>query len=216
MINLLKLSRPAILLCLLISVASIYAEDHPVPDEFIDCTVCHGTLFRGNVATGAPRLLGLSNWYIASQLESFSKGWRGTHVQDLAGMEMRPMAAALTNKSQNEVSKLIGELPNLETTGGDPVNSNSIESIERGRQLYSSCSTCHGEKGRGNKLMSAPNLVVQNGWYLVLQLNNYRNDIRGFEHSDVRGLQMRAATSSLKADQDVFDVVEYIKSMHRD
>ncbi len=213
MFNLLVPLRPLVILCLLlISAWDVQAEDHPVPDEFVYCTVCHGTLFSGNVATGAPRLLGLSNWYIAAQLESFSNGFRGGHREDLAGIEMRPMAEMLSPESQNEVSQLISKLVN---PGSATLNAftSPIEQIEKGRQHYRSCSVCHGTDGTGNRRLGAPNLTVQSDWYLIQQLVNYRQKIRGTAPGDERGLQMSAAVATLNTEQDIVDVVAYIRSI---
>ena len=216
MILLLRSLRTILALCLVMGFSVVVkAENHPVPDKYVYCTVCHGTLFRGNVATEAPKLTGLSSWYIAGQLESFQKGLRGKHGDDLAGIEMRPMAEVLTSTELNEVSKLISELPvpTSERAAGEFSMSGLTGNVGRGKNLYSSCAACHGVKGEGNKLLSAPNLAVQSDWYLALQLDNYRSKIRGNDPGDMQGLIMQTSASILKTDQDVLDVVAYIKSL---
>ena len=183
------------------------AEDHPIPDTYVYCTVCHGVLFKGNAATNAPKLTGLSAWYIKAQLKAFRNGLRGHHAEDLAGLEMRPMAEMLSEEGVIHVSRLIAALPSGSS-------SDRARDKETGaQQLYTTCGVCHGTDGKGNQQLKAPNLVVQDSWYLITQLNNYRNNIRGTEANDTLGIQMRNASTSLKSDQDVLDIVSYIKSM---
>jgi cbb3-type cytochrome c oxidase subunit III len=196
-----------LILSCLFMLQNVFAEDHPIPNEYVYCTVCHGTLFGGNSATAAPKLTGLSAWYIESQLRAFKDGLRGTHGEDLAGLEMRPMAEMLSEKILSHVSQLVATLPNKNQ------RDNPGKITERGQQLYAGCSACHGADGRGNQQYAAPNLVTQNSWYLTTQINNYRNKLRGTLDRDIPGRQMRTATSVLNNEQDVIDVVAFIKSM---
>src|SRR5690554_93043 len=66
-----------------------------VSDRF--CLTCHGTDGQGNQGIDAPRLAGMERWYLKRQLEIFRDGLRGTHPQDIPGMEMQPMAVILTD-----------------------------------------------------------------------------------------------------------------------
>ena len=80
------------------------ADDYSlVPDEFIYCTTCHGVELRGNVSVDAPRLNGMAGWYLKNQMLAFKKGHRGTHPEDLIGMEMQPQAAALSEEQIEDV-----------------------------------------------------------------------------------------------------------------
>jgi len=205
---LLRLSYITLLLSLIAFPEQIKAvENHPIPEAYVYCTVCHGVLFKGNAATRAPKLTGLSAWYIESQLRAFRNGSRGHRAEDLAGLEMRPMAEMLTEKQISHVSRLIADLPSVEQ------NDSYSNTSKHGQQLYASCSVCHEADAKGNQSLGAPNLATQDSWYLITQLNNYRNSIRGAENTDIMGIQMRNASSVLKSDQDVADVVIYIKSL---
>jgi cytochrome c553 len=201
-----RFTATLILSCLFM-LQNVFAEDHPIPNEYVYCTVCHGTLFGGNSATAAPKLTGLSAWYIESQLRAFRDGLRGTHGKDLAGLEMRPMAEMLSEKALSHVSQLIANLPNQK-----PANPPD-KITEGGQQLYAGCSACHGADGRGKQQFAAPNLVTQDSWYLITQLNNYRNNLRGIQDKDIPGRQMRSASSALKNEQDIVDVVAFIQSI---
>lgn len=62
---------------------------------YATCAACHGEKGQGIWGTNAPRLAGMSDWYMARQLENFRQGIRGTHRQDFHGAQMRSMARAL-------------------------------------------------------------------------------------------------------------------------
>jgi cytochrome c oxidase subunit II len=185
------------------------AGDDPVipPDEFVYCTVCHGVQMKGNASIEAPRLSGMDAAYVKRQLQGFSKGWRGTHENDLLGMEMRPMAAILTDDEIAAAARYVNAVssePPPVTVEGNAV---------RGKQLYASCAACHGPDGRGVAALGGPPLVGLNDWYLVTQLFNFRDGTRGSHPDDAYGAQMRAAAAVLPDDAAIQDVVSYINSL---
>jgi cytochrome c oxidase subunit II len=61
------------------------------------CAACHGADGRGFAATNAPRLQGMSDWYMARQLKNFKEGVRGAHAQDLYGAQMALIAGMLSD-----------------------------------------------------------------------------------------------------------------------
>lgn len=65
--------------------------------RFATCASCHGPDGAGIAATNAPRLKGMSDWYLATQLRHFREGIRGAHPQDLHGAQMTLMAGMLAN-----------------------------------------------------------------------------------------------------------------------
>ena len=64
---------------------------------YVTCAACHGANGEGARATNAPRLKGMSDWYIVTQLKDFKLGIRGAHPHDLYGRQMASMAATLTD-----------------------------------------------------------------------------------------------------------------------
>jgi cytochrome c oxidase subunit 2 len=62
---------------------------------YATCGTCHGADGRGMQATNAPRLKGMSDWYMATQLKNFRQGIRGAHRKDMYGPQMASMAAIL-------------------------------------------------------------------------------------------------------------------------
>src|SRR6266705_3151509 len=64
---------------------------------YVTCGTCHGADGRGMQATNAPRLKGMSDWYMFTQLRHFKQGVRGAHPKDLYGPQMALMAAILAD-----------------------------------------------------------------------------------------------------------------------
>ena len=65
---------------------------------YATCAGCHGPDGMGNEALGAPRLAGMSDWYMVIQLEKFKYGFRGDHSDDAFGALMVPMASILPDE----------------------------------------------------------------------------------------------------------------------
>jgi cytochrome c oxidase subunit 2 len=59
------------------------------------CAYCHGGGGEGIQALNAPRAAGMSDWYLARQLQYFKDGVRGGHQSDYYGFQMGFMAKTL-------------------------------------------------------------------------------------------------------------------------
>lgn len=66
--------------------------------RYTTCGACHGAKGEGILATNAPRLQGMSDWYLAAQLKNFRDGVRGAHADDLYGGQMAHMAGMLNDE----------------------------------------------------------------------------------------------------------------------
>jgi len=56
------------------------------------CSGCHNPDGGGNESVKAPRLAGLDDWYLATELKKFRGGVRGADPRDEEGTAMAPMA----------------------------------------------------------------------------------------------------------------------------
>lgn len=65
--------------------------------RYATCAACHGAGAQGIAATNAPRLEGMSDWYLARQLRNFKAGVRGAHPQDIQGGQMALFAQTLAD-----------------------------------------------------------------------------------------------------------------------
>ena len=181
------------------------------PEPYRYCVVCHGVELMGNHAVDAPRLAGLPAWYLSRQMTAFREGWRGTHPDDVNGMEMRPQATVLSPEQVDaavQFAASVPEQPHQVAPGrvnGDPV---------RGETLYQACAACHGDAGEGNEALLSPPLAGQSDWYMVTQLRHFRSGARGAASGDTQGAIMRASALALPDDQAVVDVVAYINTLN--
>jgi cytochrome c oxidase subunit 2 len=77
--------------------ATIHGDVDTGRKRYATCATCHGADGRGIAATNAPRLQGMSDWYLARQLKNFREGIRGTHPQDIYGAQMALVAGMLAD-----------------------------------------------------------------------------------------------------------------------
>lgn len=88
--------------------------------------------------------------------------------------------------------------------------------LERGKQLYFFCGTCHGQAGEGNALLNTPAAGKQDAWYVERQLVNYRANLRGYwsPAEDIYGNQMKGmAIAQVPDEQSIIDMAAYMHSM---
>ncbi|MEY4641671.1 MAG: hypothetical protein RLZZ227_1665 [Pseudomonadota bacterium] len=75
------------------------------------CGVCHSERGEGIWAVNAPKLAGMSDWYLVRQLQNFKSGVRGVHPDDEYGFQMTSMVQALADDSAiNDVVAYINTL----------------------------------------------------------------------------------------------------------
>ncbi|HIG40494.1 MAG: c-type cytochrome [bacterium] len=172
------------------------------------CVTCHGANGEGNTALNSPALAGQEAWYLKTQINNFKEGIRGTHKSDIYGMQMRPMAMTLaTDAMVSDVADYINQMSPISpesTTGGN---------ADAGKARYMVCAACHGIDGKGLANLNSPDLTLQQDWYLVRQINNFKSGIRGGTSKDVYGMQMRPMAMTLTDDQAVKDVAAYILTL---
>ncbi len=84
---------------------------------------------------------------------------------------------------------------------------------ERGRAWYAVCATCHGENGEGMQEMNGPALAGREEWYLVRQIQNFKDGVRGTNPGDIYGLQMAPMAQVLPDRQAIEDVAAYLASL---
>jgi len=194
--------RTAAVLTALLSTAAIAGN----PYDY--CLLCHGANANGNYGIRAPKLSGMEAWYLTRQLENFASGARGTAGDDESGHEMGPVGLRLKEEGNLEaavqfITALDSKRP-AHTVQGD---------VAKGKKLYAACAACHGAKGEGNATLQSPALAARSDWYLVTQLRNYKNGLRGADERDTYGAQMRAIAQTLPDDKALNDVVAYINTL---
>lgn len=98
-----------------------------------------------------------------------------------------------------------------ESDAKSEVKKEELGNATKGRSLYTTCATCHGQNGEGMKVMGAPALAGQETYYLKQQLQNYRVNKRGVHAKDVYGAQMAPMAKTLDS-EGIMDVIAYIKT----
>lgn len=185
----------------------VAAATDEAPPDYGFCTVCHGAQGNGNPAINAPKIAGIEPWYLKHQLTNFRAGVRGTKPTDEPGMEMQPVGLQLDDAAIDAVAAYVAKFDPVvppATVHGD---------AKRGRALYAACSGCHGARAEGNSALKAPALAGQTDWYLVRQLERFRNGERGFAADDTPGVTMRAAAAALPDATAANDLVAYINTL---
>ncbi len=171
------------------------------------CAACHGSQGEGLVAMNAPKLSGQDPRYLKRQLRNYKRGLRGTHEDDVYGKQMAPMAATLVNDASiDNVIAYIGTLPDT------PAPATIDGDIAHGAKLYALCANCHGDDGLGIP-MNAPRQAGISDWYLLNQLKNFNQGLRGHHPEDLEGKQMGFMARTLHDDQAMRDVVAYINTL---
>jgi cytochrome c oxidase subunit 2 len=172
------------------------------------CAACHGPQAEGNPALHAPKLSGQGDWYLKRQLKYFKNGARGAHEKDVFGKMMAPMAATLGDDAAiDNVVAYIKGLPD------NPAPPTMTKNTANGRKIYVTCGACHGVDGRGTQATNAPRLAGMSDWYLVTQLKNFKQGIRGAHPKDMYGPQMASMAAILADDQATDDLVAYINTL---
>ena len=128
---------------------------------------------------------------------------------DQFGPQMAPMSQLVVDPATREnVLAYIATLPNnaapVTVSGGD---------LDRGRALYFTCSTCHGDEGQGRWGTNAPRLAGMSDWYLERQLTYFKAGIRGSHPDDIYGDQMNLVANVLVGENAIKDVIAYINTL---
>lgn len=172
---------------------------------YAPCVACHGENAEGNPALNSPGIAGQSESYLMRQLWDFKKGNRGAGEGDTIGAQMRPMAMALPDgQAIANVAAYLASLPASKpaaTVDGD---------VDNGRKLYTSkCGACHGGEGWGNEALFTPRLTIIGDSYLIRQVKNFQNGLRGAKQDAQYGKQM-AMMAKVVTEDELVDITAFL------
>jgi len=85
--------------------------------------------------------------------------------------------------------------------------------MERGAELFETCTPCHGANAEGNPDIQAPTIAGLPQWYIEAQLTSFQNGWRGKHADDLPGLRMRPMAITLNRDGDVESVAQFVAAM---
>tara|TARA_X000001036_G_scaffold291189_1_gene270597 strand:+ start:987 stop:1547 length:561 start_codon:yes stop_codon:yes gene_type:complete len=66
---------------------------------------------------------------------------------------------------------------------------------------YNLCQSCHGKDLSGNEVLGSPSIAGMEEWYLLRQISNFKDGIRGTHDKDLMGLTMRLSVMNLNDEQ---------------
>ena len=199
-------SEPADEAPVTVAKAEVNADEHAAGKKlYTPCVACHGANAEGIVALNSPALAGQSQSYLMRQLWDFRNGNRGATEGDTIGAQMRPMAMMLEDGvAIANVAAYLASMPTSKppaTVEGDAAN---------GQKLYDSrCGACHGGKGWGIEELHTPNLSSIGDAYLMRQVRNFQNGLRGAKKVAPEGKQMAMMAKSVTA-EDVKDIAAFL------
>ena len=78
-------------------------------------------------------------------------------------------------------------------------------------KFIASCSKCHGKNATG-KTEKAPSLAGLQGEYIIRQLRNFKEDVRGYDLRDKKGARMRPNSYKVQG-QALANVAAYLESL---
>ena len=164
---------------------------------YAPCVACHGANAEGIAALNSPALAGQSESYMIRQLWDFKKGNRGKADDDTIGAQMRSMAIALPDgEAVANVAAYLAALPPSKhpaTVAGDAAN---------GQTLYMSrCGACHGDKGWGKEALYTPKLIGIGDSYMIRQVQNFQQGLRGAQKDAHKGRQMAMLAKSVTTEE---------------
>lgn len=199
------------------------------------CAFCHSADGLGQERSDAPKVAGDPAWYTERQLRHFRTKVRGGHPEDLPGLQMvvyavplvddaaiRNMAAFIESmpvSPENPAPDRMANRPRNRPYEWDShlavLEADRPADAQKGAELYATtCVQCHGEQGEGVKELNGPRLDNKQDWYLIRQLKYFKYGVRGVHEEDVYGRQM-AELGTPATDQDIVDVVAYIKTLSK-
>jgi cytochrome c553 len=190
------------------SASPVFADWAEKPAELYKlCTSCHGHKGEGNQGVGAHAIAGLPEWYLKLQLGKFNSGVRGGHPRDINGLRMRPIGRTLGDSSRQFVAKYVSELP--KATVRETLKGN----LAKGEATFQVCKACHGAQAEGNVELGSPPLTIQNDWYLLTQLKNFKARYRGYDAAKDTGGSTMVGIAGTLDEAAMLNVVSYISTL---
>lgn len=184
------------------------------------CAACHGLDGNGTDPALYPRVAGLGERYIATQLALFKSGERfndlmSPYAEPLTAQDMRDLGAYFTSKQSGA-----GSADDREIT--DPASPYVGQKFyQPGQQIYRvgdasrdipACMACHSPAGVGNPGAAYPHIGGQQDWYIARRLQEYRSGettVKDRAHHDIMVTVAKNLT-----DEEILSLASYIQGLH--
>jgi cytochrome c553 len=184
------------------------------------CAACHG--LDGNPTDPQyPRLAGMPERYVATQLALYKSGQRNTGMAAV----MAPMAAPLSAQDMRDVGAYFAQ----QKAGAGIADDTAIAAgpyagmkyFEVGEKLFRggdparslpACMACHGPAGAGNPGPAYPHVAGQQSAYAVRRLQEYRTGTTA--ESDPRSFDIMATVAKSLTDEEIQSLASYLQGLH--
>jgi cytochrome c553 len=184
------------------------------------CAACHG--LDGNPSDPQyPRLAGMPERYVATQLALFKSGER---TGGMAAV-MIPMAAPLSAQDMRDLGAFFAQQKAGAGIADDTVIADGANKgrkfYEIGEQLFHggdpargipACMACHGPTGAGNPGPAYPHIGGQQSAYVQRRLEEYRTGTT--TERDHRNFDVMATVARKLGDEEIRSLASYVQGLH--
>ncbi|BES73490.1 c-type cytochrome [Marinobacter nanhaiticus D15-8W] len=169
------------------------------------CAGCHGQGGAQPIQPVYPKLSGLGEAYLFTQLRHIKSGDR--QIPEMTGL--------LDNMSEQDLQDLAAYFNQQQM----PIGQANPELVEQGKELFRggslakgipACSGCHNPQGMGNEPAAFPRLSGQHADYVVKQLKAYRDG----ERSTGAMSQIMIDIAAKLSDDEMEAVASYVSGLH--
>ena len=169
------------------------------------CTSCHGQGGAKPIMGNYPKLSGVGETYLYSQLRNIKSGERA--IPEMTGL--------LDAMSDQDLQNLAAYFSSQEMV----VNQADPELVDQGAALYRggnmasgvpACAGCHNPQGKGNEPAGYPRLGGQNAQSVINQLKAYRAG----ERTSGNNASIMMDVASKLTDTEIEAVANYVSGLH--
>ncbi|QBM18936.1 cytochrome c4 [Marinobacter sp. JH2] len=171
------------------------------------CAACHGQGGGKPMMASYPKLTGLGEKYLYTQLVDIKSG-------DRSIPEMTGLLTAMTDQDLKDLAAYFNrqELVVNQANADDELIAQG-QAIFRGGNMASgvpACAGCHNPSGKGNEPAGYPALGGQNAEYLAKQLKAYRDGTR----ATTANAGIMGDVASKLTDAEIEAVANYVSGLH--
>ena len=186
------------------------------------CAACHG--LDGNaMLSGAPRISGMPERYMAQQLAMFKNGQRN----DAMSVVMMPFASMLSPQDMRDVGAWYASQKAGAGIADDALITEGpykgMKFYEVGQKLYRAgdstrdipaCMACHGPSGAGNPGPAYPALHGQDAAYAARRLVEFRVGTTSATGTDAAQFHLMASVAKNLTDEEIQSLGSYVQGLH--